>query len=87
MSYKCISLDEAQHLLDSPETIIVDIRDKQSYEIGNIPDQLIFRKRILIIFWKMQKEIKTFLYIVMLVIVVREHLNILFKRDLKMYLV
>ena len=37
MSYKCISLDEAQHLLDSPETIIVDIRDKQSYEIGNIP--------------------------------------------------
>ena len=37
MSYKCISLDEAQHLLDSPETIIVDFRDKQSYEIGNIP--------------------------------------------------
>ena len=37
MSYKCISLDEAQHLFDSPETIIVDIRDKQSYEIGNIP--------------------------------------------------
>ena len=37
MSYKCISLDEAQYLLDSPETIIVDIRDKQSYEIGNIP--------------------------------------------------
>ena len=30
-------MDEAQHLLDSPETIIVDIRDKQSYEIGNIP--------------------------------------------------
>ena len=37
MSYKCISLDEAQHLLDSTETVIVDIRDKQSYEIGNIP--------------------------------------------------
>ena len=40
MSYKCISLDEAQYLLDSPETIIVDIRDKQSYEIGNIPGSI-----------------------------------------------
>jgi len=37
MSYKCISLDEAQTLLDNPETVIVDIRDKESYEDGNIP--------------------------------------------------
>lgn len=37
MSYKCISLDEAQSLLDNPDTVIVDIRDKGSYEDGNIP--------------------------------------------------
>ena len=40
MSYKCISLDEAQPLLDNPDTVIVDIRDKGSYEEGNIPGSI-----------------------------------------------
>ena len=37
MSYKCISLDEAQILLDNPDTVIIDIRDQGSYKDGNIP--------------------------------------------------
>ena len=40
MSYKCISLDEARALLDNPDTVIVDIRDSQSYEDGNIPESI-----------------------------------------------
>ena len=40
MSYKCISLDEARMLLDNPDTVIVDIRDSQSYEDGNIPESI-----------------------------------------------
>ena len=40
MSYKCIGLDEAQSLLDNPDTVIVDIRDTQSFEAGNIPKSI-----------------------------------------------
>ena len=43
MSYKCISLDEARMLLDNPDTVIVDIRDSQSYEDGNIPEKYFWR--------------------------------------------
>ncbi len=40
MSYKCISMDEAQLLLDNHDTVIVDIRDRQSYEDGSIPKSI-----------------------------------------------
>ena len=40
MSYKCISMDEAQLLLDNHDTVIVDIRDKESYEDGSIPKSI-----------------------------------------------
>tara|TARA_B000000460_G_C21493950_1_gene382992 strand:+ start:456 stop:755 length:300 start_codon:yes stop_codon:yes gene_type:complete len=40
MSYKCISLDEAQFLLGHPDTVIVDIRDRESYEDGSIPKSI-----------------------------------------------
>ena len=40
MSYKCISLDEAQLLLEHPDTVIVDIRDRESYEYGSIPKSI-----------------------------------------------
>ena len=49
MSYKCISLDEAQHLLDSPQTIIDDIREKQ----------FLATKRIIIKFLKKYPNIKS----------------------------
>ena len=40
MSYKYISLDEAQFLLEHPDTVIVDIRDRESYEDGSIPKSI-----------------------------------------------
>ena len=38
--YKCIPLQEAQELLNNPETVIIDIRDKVSYQAGNIPNSI-----------------------------------------------
>ena len=34
--YKCIHVQEAQELLNDPGTVIVDIRDKVSFQAGNI---------------------------------------------------
>ena len=34
--YKCIHVQEAQELLNDPVTVIVDIRDKVSFQAGNI---------------------------------------------------
>ena len=36
MHYKCIHVQEAQELLNDPGTVIVDIRDKVSFQAGNI---------------------------------------------------
>ena len=34
--YKCIHVQEAQELLNDPGTVIVEIRDKVSFQAGNI---------------------------------------------------
>ena len=36
--YTSIHVQEAQELLNDPDTVIVDIRDKVSFEAGNIPN-------------------------------------------------
>ena len=38
--YKCIHLQEAQELINNPGTVIIDIRDKASYQDGNIPNSI-----------------------------------------------
>ena len=38
--YKCIHVQEAQELLNDPGTVIVDIRDKVSFQAGNIPNSI-----------------------------------------------
>ena len=40
MNYKCIHVQEAQELLNDPGTVIVDIRDKVSFQAGNIPNSI-----------------------------------------------
>ena len=40
MHYKCINVQEAQELLNDPGTVIVDIRDKVSFQAGNIPNSI-----------------------------------------------
>jgi len=40
MHYKCIHAQEAQELLNDPGTVIVDIRDKVSFQTGNIPNSI-----------------------------------------------
>lgn len=40
MNYKCIHVREAQELLNDPGTVIVDIRDKVSFQAGNIPNSI-----------------------------------------------
>ena len=40
MHYKCIHVQEAQELLNDPGTVIVDIRDKVSFQAGNIPNSI-----------------------------------------------
>jgi len=42
MHYKCIHVQEAQELLNDPGTVIVDIRDKVSFQAGNIPNSINF---------------------------------------------
>ena len=37
---KCIHLQEAQELINNPGTVIIDIRDKASYQDGNIPNSI-----------------------------------------------
>ena len=38
--YKCIHLQKAQELLNDPGTVIIDIRDKVSFQAGNIPNSI-----------------------------------------------
>ena len=38
--FKCIDVQEAQELLNDPGTVIIDIRDKVSYQAGNIPNSI-----------------------------------------------
>ena len=38
--YKCIDVQEAQELINDPGTVIVDIRDKVSFQAGNIPNSI-----------------------------------------------
>ena len=38
--YKCIHLQEAQELINNPGTVIIDIRDKASYQDENIPNSI-----------------------------------------------
>jgi len=38
--FKCIHLQEAQELINNPGTVIIDIRDKASYQDGNIPNSI-----------------------------------------------
>ena len=38
--YTSIHVQEAQELLNDPDTLIVDIRDKVSFEAGNIPNSI-----------------------------------------------
>ena len=40
MHYKCIHVQEAQELLNDPGIVIVDIRDKVSFQAGNIPNSI-----------------------------------------------
>ena len=40
MHYKCIHVQEAQELLNDPGTVIFDIRDKVSFQAGNIPNSI-----------------------------------------------
>jgi len=40
MHYKCIHVQEAQELINDPGTVIVDIRDKVSFQTGNIPNSI-----------------------------------------------
>ena len=40
MHYKCIHVQEAQELLNDPGSVIVDIRDKVSFQAGNIPNSI-----------------------------------------------
>jgi len=40
MHYKCIHVQEAQELLNDPGTVIVNIRDKVSFQAGNIPNSI-----------------------------------------------
>ena len=40
MHYKCIHVQKAQELLNYPGTVIVDIRDKVSFQAGNIPNSI-----------------------------------------------
>ena len=40
MYYKCIHVQEAQELLNDPGIVIVDIRDKVSFQAGNIPNSI-----------------------------------------------
>ena len=38
--YTSIHVQEAQELLNDPDTVIVDIRDKVSFQAGNIPNSI-----------------------------------------------
>ena len=38
--FKCIDVQEVQELLNDPGTVIIDIRDKASYQAGNIPNSI-----------------------------------------------
>ena len=38
--YNCIHLQKAQELLNDPGTVIIDIRDKVSFQAGNIPNSI-----------------------------------------------
>jgi len=38
--YKCIHVQKAQELLNDPGTVIIDIRDKVSFQAGNIPNSI-----------------------------------------------
>ena len=40
MRFKCIDVKEAQELLKNPDAVIIDIRDKASYQAGNIPNSI-----------------------------------------------
>ena len=40
MHYKCIHVQEEQELLNDPGIVIVDIRDKVSFQAGNIPNSI-----------------------------------------------
>ncbi len=40
MHYKCIHVQEAQELLKNPGTVVIDIRDKASFQAGNIPKSI-----------------------------------------------
>jgi len=54
MDYKCIHVQEAQELLNDPGTVIVDIRDKVSFQAGNIPNSINLSNEILLIFLILQ---------------------------------
>ena len=63
MNYKCISLDEAQFLLEHPDTVIVDIRDRESYEDGSIPKSInISAENIDNVLEKTDREINLLVY-------------------------
>ena len=38
--FKCIDVQEAQELLKNPGTVVIDIRDKASFQAGNIPKSI-----------------------------------------------
>ena len=38
--FKCVDVQEAQELLNDPGIVIVDIRDKVSFQAGNIPNSI-----------------------------------------------
>ena len=38
--FKCIDVQEAQELLKNPGTVVIDIRDKVSYQSGNISNSI-----------------------------------------------
>ena len=38
--FKCIDVQEAQELLKNPSTVVIDIRDKASFQAGNIPKSI-----------------------------------------------
>ena len=48
--YTSIHVQEARELLNDPDTVIIDIRDKVTFEAGNIPIPSMFRKRLSLIF-------------------------------------
>ena len=85
--YTSIHVQEARELLNDPDTVIIDIRDKVTFEAGNIPNSINVSEETIVDFLGSTDDQAPLLSIVIMVSIVKTRLNILSKMDFNLFLV